>query len=52
MCKDSAFLDDARKAKLDISPIDGEAVRALLARSAATPRDVVARYNEISGSTK
>jgi tripartite-type tricarboxylate transporter receptor subunit TctC len=52
MCRDPAFLDDARKAKLDISPIDGEAVRALLAKSAATPKDVVARYNEISGLTK
>ena len=52
MCKDPGFLDDAKQAKLDISPIDGEAVRALLARSAATPKDVVTRYNEISGLTK
>jgi tripartite-type tricarboxylate transporter receptor subunit TctC len=52
MCKDPVFLDDARKAKLDISPIDGDAVRALLARSAATPKDVVADYNEISGLKK
>jgi tripartite-type tricarboxylate transporter receptor subunit TctC len=49
MCKDPVFLDDARKAKLDISPIDGEAVRALLATAAATPKDVVTNYNEISG---
>jgi tripartite-type tricarboxylate transporter receptor subunit TctC len=52
MCNDPAFLDDARKAKLDISPIDGEAVRALLAKAAATPRDVVMYYNEISGLKK
>jgi tripartite-type tricarboxylate transporter receptor subunit TctC len=52
MCKDPAFLDDARKAKLDISPIDGEAVRVLLAKAAATPKDVVAHYNEISGLKK
>jgi tripartite-type tricarboxylate transporter receptor subunit TctC len=52
MCKDPAFLDDARKARLDISPIDGEAVRALLAKAAATPKDVVAHYNEISGLRK
>lgn len=51
MCKDPAFLEDARKVKLDISPIDGEAVRALLAKSAATPKDVIVRYNEISGMT-
>ncbi|MEA2904268.1 MAG: hypothetical protein QOI12_1655 [Alphaproteobacteria bacterium] len=49
MCKDPAFLDEARKAKLDISPIDGEAVRVLLAKAAATPQDVVMHYNEISG---
>jgi tripartite-type tricarboxylate transporter receptor subunit TctC len=52
MCKDPAFLDDARRAKLDISPIDGDAVRVLLAKAAATPKDVVAHYNEISGMKK
>jgi len=49
MCKDPVFLDDAKKAKLDISPIDGEAVRVLLAKVAATPKDVVRDYSEISG---
>jgi tripartite-type tricarboxylate transporter receptor subunit TctC len=48
MVKDKAFLDDAQKSKLDISPVDGEAVRQLLIRSAATPKDVVAHYNQIS----
>ena len=52
MCKDAAFLDDAKNAKLDISPIDGEAVRALLVKAAATPKDVIADYNKISGLTK
>jgi tripartite-type tricarboxylate transporter receptor subunit TctC len=52
MCKDPAFLEDAKKAKLDISPIDGDAVRALLAKAAATPQDVVTHYNEISGLKK
>ena len=32
MVKDQAFLDDAGKIDLDISPIDGEAVRQLIAR--------------------
>ena len=32
MMKDQAFLDDAGKIDLDISPIDGEAVRQLLRR--------------------
>ncbi len=49
MCKDTAFLEDAKKAKLDISPIDSEAVRALLAKSAATPKDVIEHYNDIGG---
>jgi tripartite-type tricarboxylate transporter receptor subunit TctC len=48
MGRDRAFLDDAKRAKLDISPIDGDAVRALLAKAAATPKDVIARYNEIA----
>jgi tripartite-type tricarboxylate transporter receptor subunit TctC len=52
MCQDPAFLEDARKAKLDISPIDGEAVRALLTKAAATPKDVVSHYNEISALKK
>jgi hypothetical protein len=46
------FLDDAKKAKLDISPIDGEAIRVLLAKAAATPKEVITDYNEISGLKK
>ena len=52
MCRDAAFLIDARSAKLDISAIDGDAVRALLAKAAATPKDVVMHYNEISSLKK
>jgi tripartite-type tricarboxylate transporter receptor subunit TctC len=52
MVQDKAFLEDAKKAKLDISPIDGEAIRQLLAKSAATPKDVIAHYNEISVAKK
>jgi tripartite-type tricarboxylate transporter receptor subunit TctC len=47
MCRDEAFLEDARKLGLDISPIDGEAIVRLLARAAATPKDVIERFNEI-----
>ncbi len=47
MCKDESFLDDARKLGLDVSPIDGDAIVKLLARASATPKDVVARFNEI-----
>jgi tripartite-type tricarboxylate transporter receptor subunit TctC len=47
MCQDATFLEDAKKLGLDISPIGADAVLALLRRSAATPKDVIARYNAI-----
>ena len=47
MCKDESFLDEARRLGFDVSPIDGEAVLNLVARLAATPKDVVARYTAI-----
>jgi tripartite-type tricarboxylate transporter receptor subunit TctC len=47
MCKDETFLDEARKLGFDMSPIDGEAVLRLIARLAATPKDVIARYTAI-----
>lgn len=47
MHKDKAFLDEAKKLKLDISPISGEDVIKLLERSARTPKEVITRYNEI-----
>jgi tripartite-type tricarboxylate transporter receptor subunit TctC len=50
MVKDPAFLDDAGKIDLDISPIDGEAVRQLITQAAATPKDVIARYNQLVGA--
>lgn len=50
MVKDPAFLDDAGKIDLDISPIDGAAVRQLIARAAATPKDVIAHYNQLVGT--
>ncbi len=46
MAKDKAFLDDAKKGALDITPIDGRAVRDLIAKMAATPREIIARYNK------
>ena len=51
MAKDAAFLADAKAAALDITPISGDAVRAIIAQMAATPKDVVARYNKITGVT-
>jgi tripartite-type tricarboxylate transporter receptor subunit TctC len=49
MVKDREFLADAERSRLDITPIDGEAVRAIIAKMAATPRAVIERYNRITG---
>jgi len=51
MVKDRDFLVDAERARLDITPIDGEAVRNIIVKMAATPKDVIARYNQITGVT-
>lgn len=47
MCRDAAFLDEAAKLGLDISPIGGDAIGRLLAQAAATPKDVIERFNAI-----
>jgi tripartite-type tricarboxylate transporter receptor subunit TctC len=47
MTRDEAFRDEAIKAQIDLSPIDGDAVIALLRRAVATPKNVIARYNDI-----
>ncbi len=51
MVKDREFLADAERSRLDITPIDGEAVRAIISKMAATPRTVIERYNRITGVT-
>jgi hypothetical protein len=52
MCQDKAFLEDAGKLGVDISPLDGDGILKMLIRMAATPKDVIARYNQISGEKK
>jgi hypothetical protein len=47
MVVDQAFIDDVRKVNVELSPIDGAAIAVLVARSAATPRDVIRRYNSL-----
>jgi tripartite-type tricarboxylate transporter receptor subunit TctC len=47
MCRDVAFVEEAGRLGIDISPIDGDAILKLLARTAATPKEVIARYNAI-----
>jgi hypothetical protein len=47
MCADKGFIEEAQKLGIDMSPIDGEAILRLLARTSATPKDVIAHYNAI-----
>ena len=48
MTTDKAFLADAKNQRLAITPVTGEAVRALVADAAATPKEVIARFNAIT----
>jgi tripartite-type tricarboxylate transporter receptor subunit TctC len=47
MTRDGAFVEDIGKMGQDLSPIDGDAVRMLIARMGETPNDVIARFSEI-----
>jgi hypothetical protein len=47
MVVDPAFIADVRKANVELSPIDGEVIARLVAKSAVTPRDVIARCNAL-----
>jgi tripartite-type tricarboxylate transporter receptor subunit TctC len=50
MCKDPAVVAAAEKLGIDMSPIDGDTVRDAIAKAAATPREVIVRYNTLVGS--
>jgi hypothetical protein len=52
MCHDQAFIEEADRLGLDLSPIDADGVRKLLERSIATPKDVIARYNTLGAAKK
>jgi tripartite-type tricarboxylate transporter receptor subunit TctC len=45
--KDEAFLDEAKRMSLDIDPLDGEAVAALVNEIFATPKPIVDRTRQI-----
>jgi tripartite-type tricarboxylate transporter receptor subunit TctC len=47
MTREPAFLEDANKLSLDVSPIDGAAVVRLIQQMAQTPKDVIAQFNAI-----
>ncbi len=46
--RDPDFLSEARKQNMDVDPVSGQAIEALLTRIYASPPDVVARAREIS----
>jgi hypothetical protein len=43
MMKDPAYVEDARKAGLDISPTDGATIQTVVADLVGTPDDIVAK---------
>jgi tripartite-type tricarboxylate transporter receptor subunit TctC len=49
MCRDPEVVATAQKLGIEMSPIDGAAVRSAIAKAAATPRDIVERYNKLVG---
>src|SRR5262245_38833252 len=51
-CRGPGFVEEASKLGIDMSPIDGGEILKLLARTAAAPKDVIARYNAIGGEKK
>jgi tripartite-type tricarboxylate transporter receptor subunit TctC len=52
MCRDKGFLTEAEKLGIDMSPISGDAILQLLARTARTPAQVVTRYKAIGTEKK
>ena len=50
MGRDEAFLAAGNALNLDMSPIDGVAVRELIAKAAETPADIVKQYNDLVGA--
>lgn len=50
--KDKAYLADAKKQKMDISPIDGNEIREMLERMTNIPPAVIQHYLAIAAKTK
>jgi hypothetical protein len=44
---DPEYLAEATKLDLDVSPLDGETVRGMIARLAQSPPELIARYKAI-----
>jgi tripartite-type tricarboxylate transporter receptor subunit TctC len=52
MCADRAFREEAEMLGIELSPIGANAILQLLARTAKTPPEVIARYNAMAGEKK
>jgi tripartite-type tricarboxylate transporter receptor subunit TctC len=52
MCRDPAVFAEAQDLGIEMSPIDGDTVLKSIAHAAATPRDVITRYNALLGPDK
>jgi tripartite-type tricarboxylate transporter receptor subunit TctC len=50
MTKDPAFVAEAEKMRLDLTPIDGDAVRKVIAQMQSTPPDVIEAFKSIAGA--
>jgi tripartite-type tricarboxylate transporter receptor subunit TctC len=50
--KDPQYLEEAKKLKIDVSPIDGKAVVAALDRIASAPPDILAYIGKLLASSK
>jgi hypothetical protein len=50
--KDPALLQDAKKIRLGVHPIDGEAVRKLLVKMYGTPQPIIDKVTAIFVPTK
>jgi tripartite-type tricarboxylate transporter receptor subunit TctC len=48
MVSDKEFVAEATRLRIELSPIDGDAILALLKRAAATPKSVIERYNKLA----
>lgn len=47
MCRDKDVLEEAAKLGIEMSPIDSAEILRLVGRMAATPKEVIARYNAL-----
>ena len=52
MSRDKDFVAEAERIGIDMSPVDGAGILGLLTTTAATPKDVIARYTAIGAEKK